>query len=102
MSFQYVNDFAAAIFGVPPAKPGSMGMFSASPARDAEEHFDAMTDTIDTEVDYLGITFYVEVNRHSRNCSEITRVSDGSCWYYEFSGMARRNIAALAIEGTQS
>ncbi len=69
-------------------------------ANDAADHFDRMADTIDAEVDYLGITFYVEVNRHSLNCSEITRVDDGICWYYEFSDSARRNIARLVLAGS--
>lgn len=77
------------------------GLMTNNPVADASAHFDALADTFDAEVEYLGITFYVEVNKHSRKASEITRVDDGTDWYYEFSDSARRNIAHLAIMTTE-
>lgn len=76
---------------------GGMGMFSNNPVADAERHHDALADNFAAEVTYHGIEFYVEVNRHSRNVSEITQIDTGDCWYYDLSESALRNIANLAI-----
>lgn len=76
---------------------GGMGMFSNNQVADAADHFDRMADTFTTDVTYCGIDLCVEVNRHSRNAVDIVAVADGSDMYYEFSDMARQNIARLAI-----
>lgn len=70
--------------------------YSNNPVADAAKHFDELADTFTTTVEYLGIEFDVEVNKHSLRCQDIIGPG-GEDWFYEFSETARNNIARLAI-----
>lgn len=78
---------------------GSMGVFSASPTADAEDHNDEAASTFFAEVDYLGLKLTAEVSL-SGQLVDVLETADGTCWYYELSESALRNILKLAQEVT--
>ena len=83
--------FMGGVFGT----PRSAGMFSNNPVADAADHFDALADTFDWMVNYIGLELDVTINKHTLRVQEI--YSDGECIYYELSEKARDNIARIAI-----
>jgi len=71
--------------------------WTANPVADASEHFDNLADTFSTDVNYLGLSLTVEVNR-AGHLVDVVATDDGTGWRDELSERALRKILALACE----
>lgn len=72
------------------------GAITSDPAGDAADHFNAQEDTFWKVVELFGVELTIEVNKHSRDCVDLSDDKSND-WYRVLNSKTLRELAAQAI-----